>query len=170
MDKDFLANSLLSVFLGGVAMFAVSHVSSALTPRGVLAKAPQPSCRAEKLLDQVVLSRYNAGEDAGHMVKAEFQVQNASDKDVRNVTVSCDFFDDGGRYLDNKQWLIDGVVPAGKTAQYVFVDRRFVHTRAMALNCKIVDLKVAGAPLFSLHREAERGHGEEKAAEHGNSL
>jgi hypothetical protein len=140
-----------------------------LTPRGLLAKAPQPSSGIEKLVDQVVLTQYNAGEDAGHMVKAEFQVQNTSDQDVRNITVSCDFFDETGRYLDNKMWLIDGVVPAGKTIQQVFVDKRYVNTRAMALNCKIVDLKAAVTPLFALHRAAESGHGEGEKAEHGMS-
>ncbi len=170
MDKQYWANMALCVLLGGLAIFSAANISSALTPKGLLAFEQEPSAEAKKLLQDVKLIKFEAGEDTSHSVRAQFSVKNGSDQDVKNIKVQCEFFDSNGKYLDQESWIIGVTVPAGNAKMYSSVTKRFVHTKAKALDCKIKDLQVAEKSIFTIHRSASSGHGSvEEANGHGNS-
>lgn len=159
MNKQFWANLALCIFLGGVAVFSAANFSSALTPKGLLAYDPKPSVEASSLLPQVALAKFEVGEGLDRMVEANFYVRNTSDRDVKNVGVMCEFFDERGGYVDRERWLLPETVPAGQSVRIPRADRRFVNTRARALNCRIADFQLVKEPFFALERVAVAGHG-----------
>ncbi len=165
---DYLAKVALCIILGLLVTFALTRLSSALTPQGLLAGDPEPSAEAVPLLPKVVLAGYHIGEDQDHMVKAVFYLQNNSDKDVKDVDILCKFYNDKGSFMDRKMWTVSGTIPAGKGLKHTDLARIFVNTRSRVLSCRITDLKVARPPFFVLHR-APAGHGEEAAAGHGTA-
>ncbi len=160
MNKQFLANTALCVVLGGLVLIGVVNISSAVTTKGLMAKESEPSALMKELGDKVVLDKYLAGEEAGRIVKGNFYVTNHSDQDVKNLDVRCDFFGEKGNYLDQELWLLPAVTPAGKTKEYKTSSKRYIHTKAMAIRCKIVDLQLAKASFYTLQRSAAgEGHG-----------
>jgi hypothetical protein len=173
MSKQFWANLALSVVLGSLAIFAAANFSSALTPKGLLVSEPQPSAEAAPLLPQVVLARYQVGESLDRVVEADFSIQNGSDRDVKNIDVFCEFFDERGGYVDRKKWTLFETIPAGQAVRLNQVARRFVSTRARALNCRIADFQLVKEPLFTLARVAVAGHaaggGEAPQGGHGQA-
>jgi len=130
MSKQYWANLALSLILGLLAIFAVANLSTALTPKGLLATEPRPSAEAAALLPQVVLAKYQVGESQDRVVEANFHVQNKSGKDVKNIEVMCEFFDEQGGYVDRERWLLAETVPAGQAVRLNQAARRFVNTRA----------------------------------------
>ena len=167
MGKKFWANVILCVFIGCVASVVLANINSALTPKGVLVSDPVPSPEAVVLMDKVLLTEYNLFEDPGHVVKGDFQVTNASDTDILNVNVFCEFYDGQGNYLDREQWLLGDRIPAGQTIHHVMAERRFVNTASEGMQCRIVDFEVAKASFFELHRVEGGHHGEAEASGHG---
>lgn len=170
MSKKFWANLALGVILGSLAIFAAANFSSALSPRGLLAFDPKPSVEAAALLSQVVLARYEVGESLDRVVEGNFYVQNNSGKDVKNIEVMCEFFDEQGTYVDRERWLLAETVPAGQSVRLNQVARRFVSTRTRALNCRIADVQLVKEPFFSLARVAAVGHGEAPQGGHGQAV
>jgi hypothetical protein len=158
MGKKFWAKIILCVFIGTMASVVLANIPSALTPKGLLVSDPEPSPEAAPLMDKVQLADYALSEDPGQMVKGDFVVNNASDKDIKNVEVLCEFFDASGKYLDREQWLLSGKVPAGKAMRHSSVARRFVNTTSKSMKCRIVDFQIDTPPMFVLHR-VEGGHG-----------
>ena len=158
MGKKFWANIILCVFIGSVAGVVLANIPSALTPKGLLVSDPEPSPEAAPLMDKVLLADYALSEDPGHMVKGEFVVNNTSDKDIKNIDVLCEFFDEANNYLDREEWLLAGEVPAGKAMRHSSVARRFVNTASQGMKCRIVDFELVTPPAFALHR-VEGGHG-----------
>lgn len=169
MSKQYWANLALCLILGSLAIFAAANFSSALTPKGLLATEPEPSAEAAALLPQVVLARYQVGESSDRVVEANFYVQNKSGKDVKNIGVMCEFFDEQGGYVDRERWLLAETVPAGQAVRLNQAARRFVNTRSRALNCRIVDFQLAKEPFFALERVAAAGHGEAPQDGHGHA-
>ncbi len=171
---DYWAKVALCIILGLLIIFALTHLSSALTPQGLLASEPEPSAEAAPLLSKVVLVDYNLGEDPNHMVKANFYVRNNSDQDVRNVNILCKFYNDKGSFTDRKLWMISKTIPAGKVVTHTDLSHIFVNTTSRAVSCRITDLQVVRPPFFVLHRapvsygEAVAGHGHE-AKGHGTA-
>ncbi|MHB8790408.1 MAG: hypothetical protein ACYDBT_11060 [Desulfobulbaceae bacterium] len=159
MSKQFWANLAVSLVLGSLAIFAAANFSSALSPKGLLAGEPQPSAEAAPLLPQVILARYQVGESLDRVVEADFYIQNGSDKDVKNIEVFCEFFDEQGGYVDRKKWTLPETVPAGQAVRLNQAAHRFVSTRARALNCRIADFQLVKEPFFTLARVAVAGHG-----------
>jgi len=168
MDRSYWANVIFCLILGFLIIFAVTNINSALTPKGLLARDAKPSAEAASLLPKVVLTGYNVGENSGHMVRADFYVRNNSTKDVKNLDVLCEFYNDKGRYLDRKLWTLSETVPAGKTIQHSSVSKRFVNSGTRALTCRITDFQVVETPFFTLHRVSE-SHGEGAVSEHGHT-
>ena len=169
MSKQFWANLALSVILGSLAIFAVANFSSALTPRGLLVFDPKPSAEAAALLPQVILARYEVGESLDRVVEGNFYVQNKSGKDVKNIEVMCEFFDEKGNNVDRERWLLAETVPAGQSVRLNQAARRFVNTRTRALNCKIADVQLVKEPFFALERVAAAGHGEAPQGGHSQA-
>ncbi len=175
MGKKFWANLALCVVIGGIFTFAVTNISSALTPKGLFVTEPKPSAEIAALIPEVQLVNYRLSESPGRMVHADFVVRNSSDQDVKNLKVLCEFYGADGKFLDRKTWLLSGKIPAGETMQHNSVNKRFVNTRARGLQCSLVDFDIVKAPSFVLHRasgghggvEAEGGHGT-AAAEGGH--
>ncbi|NIA05695.1 MAG: hypothetical protein GWP11_06985 [Proteobacteria bacterium] len=155
---DYWAKVVLCIILGLLLTFAITRLSSALTPQGLLASDPTPSAEAVPLLPKVVLAGYHIGEDQNHMVKAVFYLQNNSDKDVKDVNILCKFYNGKGSFTDRKLWTVSGTIPAGKGLKHTDLSRIFVNTRSRVLSCRITDLKVVRPPFFVLHRAAA-GHG-----------
>jgi len=166
MGKKFWANIILCVFIGSVASVVLANINSALKPKGLLVTDPEPSSDAAALIDKVILADYNLGENRDHMVEGQFIVRNMSDNGIKNIDVLCEFFDGAHKYLDREQWLLSGIVPAGKTIRKAPVTaRRFIHTGSRAMQCRIVDFDVVQPSFFELHR-VEGGHGEAGAEGH----
>ncbi|BCO10091.1 hypothetical protein GF1_24670 [Desulfolithobacter dissulfuricans] len=168
MNKQFWANFALCVALLLLVITGVTRIGSALTPKGLLVSEPEPSAEAAPFMDKVTLVDYNLGEQQSNIVSAEFVLGNASEHDVRNIEILCEFFDRSGRYLDREPFLLSGILPAGKTMGHVSMTSRYVNSRAEALSCRLVDFELVTEPVFSLHRH-EGGHGEAAsgAAGHG---
>lgn len=163
MGSRFWANVALCVVLGILAVLGLTRLSSALTPKGLLATEPEPSPEVAALMRKVRLVDYRLSERPGHMVRAAFYVQNESDRDIKNISILCEFFDRNGRYVDRKLWLLADTVPAGKSDRHTMEQRRFVNTRANGLRCRLADFQVVEPPWFRVHR-VEEGHGGEHAA------
>ncbi|HDO31212.1 MAG TPA: hypothetical protein ENG79_09200 [Desulfobacteraceae bacterium] len=163
---DYWAKVVLCIILGLLVTFALTRLSSALTPQGLLASDPTPSAEAVPLLPKVVLAGYHIGEDQNHMVKAVFYLQNNSDQDVKDVDILCKFYNGKGSFVDRKLWTVSGTIPAGKGLKHTDLSHLLVNTRSRVLSCRITDLKVVRPPFFVLHR-APVGHGEKAAAGHG---
>lgn len=170
MNKQFLANTALCVVLGGLVACAFVNISSAVTPKGFLAKDPEPSALMNELQDKVVLDKYEAGEESGRIVKNTFYVNNHSQKDVKNVNVRCEFYGEKSNYLDQELWILPEVSKAGQTTEYNTSGKRFIHREAKAVHCRIVDLQLAKASFFTLHRSSAKGnHGAAVEDGHGNT-
>ncbi|WP_456387320.1 hypothetical protein [Desulfolithobacter sp.] len=168
MNKQFWANFALCVVLLLLVLTGVTRISSALTPRGVFVSDPEPSPEAALFMDKVTLVDYNLGEEQPNIVSAEFVLGNASEHEVRNIEILCEFFDKSGRYLDREPFLLSGILPAGKTMGHVSMTSRYVNSRAESLSCRLVDFELVTEPFFSLHRHGG-GHNEAApgAAGHG---
>jgi len=169
MNKYFWANTALCITVAGVVAFGLSNISTALTPKGLLVKDTEPSSEVKAILKKVVLESFDAGEDEGHQIKAVFQIRNHSDKDVRNMKINCEFADGTGHYLDREQWLLPETLSAGKRARYETNSKRYIHTKAISIICKINELDIVGKPLISLDRSASSGHGQSDSHGHGES-
>ncbi len=165
MGKKFWANLALCILIGGLFTFAVTSISSALTPKGLFVTEPKPSAEIAALMPEVQLVNYKLAESPGQLVHADFVVRNSSDQDIRDLKVLCEFYGADGKFMDRKIWLLSGKIPAGETMEHKSLSRRFVNTRARGLQCSLVDFDIVQAPSFVLHRSSG-GH-EEAAGEHG---
>ncbi len=170
--KKFWANIIICSVLAGGASLVLANAS--LTPKGLQFLQSEPSAETAALMDKVVLADYRLGAGAEQQVMGEFVVNNTSDKDIKNITVACDFFDKNGKYLDRELWLLSGTIPVGKAMRHVSTNRRYVNTGSESLKCAVTDFSVASAPFIQLHRAtgghgggheaaADAGHGEAKA-------
>ncbi len=168
MGKKYWANLILCVILGGLFVFGITSVSSALTPKGLFYTEPEPSAEVAAFVDDVKLVDYKLSEDENKIVQAGFVVRNSSEQDVKNLNVQCEFFDAGGKFLDRKTWLLQGPVPAGKDMKQQTLSRRFVNSHAKGMECKLVNFALVEAPAYVLHR-VEGGHGGEHDASAGDA-
>lgn len=170
MTKNFWANLALCVFLGALAVFAVTKINSVLTPKGLLVTEPKPSAEAVSLLPDVVLSRYQVGETADRVVEADFYVQNNSGHDVKNIQVLCEFYDPRNNYMDREWWILNETVPSGREVKISSAARRYINTNSHSLACEITDLQPVSEPFFALHRASPAGgHGSDAGSEHGSA-
>ena len=167
MTREYFANLALCIVLGAVAIFSVTQVGSALTPKGLFVSEPEPSHDAKKMMQDVILTRYQIGESTKNMVEAEFYIQNNSSQSVKNINVSCDFFDETGKFRDKKGWKLAETIPGQNQKKIVSNSKRFVNTGARALNCAITDFQLAKESFFTLNRHVAEGHGDAPEAGHG---
>ncbi len=167
MTRQYWANLALCFFLGAFVLFFIARIGSVLTPKGLFVSEPKPSHAAEKLLKDVVLSRYQVGENLNNMIEADFLIQNNSSHSIKNVNVLCEFFDENGMYRDRKSWKLAETVPAQEQRIMSSVSRQFVNTSARALNCFITDFQLVEKPFFSLDRAVGGGHGPAATAGNG---
>lgn len=172
MGKKFWANLALCVILGGIVIFTLTNIGSVLTSKGLFISERKPSPVATALLPDVQLLKYHLAEERERMVRAAFVVKNNSDQDIRNIKVSCEFYGPHGKYFDRKIWLLGGKVSAGKILRYNSVGKRFVHSRASAYRCELMDFSLDSPPFFVLHKGegGEGGHSVSgKAKEHASA-
>lgn len=160
MTRQYWANLALCLVLGALAIFSVTQFGSALTARGLFVSDPEPSPEAEKMLQDVVLKRYQITEGLEKMVEADFYIQNDSVQNVKNITVYCEFYDENGLYRDRQFWKLAETIPAKQAVKISLVDKRFINTGSRTLNCSITDLQVVTKPVFTLDRHAGGGHGQ----------
>jgi hypothetical protein len=160
MTRQYWANLALCIVLGALAIFFVTQVGSALTPKGLFVSEPKPSHEAEKMLQDVVLTKYQIGESLGKMVEADFYIQNNSGQSVKNVSVLCEFFDENGVYRDREIWKLAETISAQHQLKISSISRRFVNTGARALHCSITDFQLVKKPAFTLDRHVGGGHGQ----------
>ncbi len=170
MKKEFWANVALCLVLGGMLVCALVNISSAVTKKGLLVKDPEPSAIMKELQDKVVLDWYVAGREpqSSNNISSTFHVINSSDKDVKNISVYCEFYGETGNYLDQDLWLLSDVVSAGETKEYKASGKRYIHKKTKAIRCRLVDLKLAGYSFFTLNRGSSAGdHGAPEQGGHG---
>jgi hypothetical protein len=166
LTRQYFANLALCIILGALVIFSVTQVSSALTPKGLFICESRPSHDAEKMMQDLILARYQIGESSKNMVEAEFYIQNNSSQNVKNISVACDFFDENEKFRDRKSWKLAETIPAQNQLKIVSHSKRFVNTQARKLNCSITDFQLVKSSFFTLDRHVEEGHG--KAAESGH--
>ena len=160
MDREYLANLILSVFLGLLVIVAVTRFGSALTPKGLFVSDPHPSSVAKSMHSDVFLTKYTIVKEPNHKVKAVFYVRNNSQQDVKNLSVLCEFYGQNGSFLDRKRWFLGAQFPAGKETSMAPPQERYVNL-GTTINCSIDDLQIAKAPAFTLHRATGGGHGKD---------
>ena len=167
MTRQYWANLTLCIILGALVIFSITKVGSALTPKGLFMGDPEPSQEAQKMLQEVVLTKYQLSESQKNMVEADFYIQNKSAQSIKNIQILCEFFDGNGIYRDQKTWLLAETVPSMHALKISSVSKRFVNTTAQALKCSISDFQVVKKSAFSLERHVSSGHGQ--ASESGHS-
>ena len=166
MDRKYFANLIFSICLGLLVIFALTKMSSALTPKGLLVKDSHPSSTAKSMSSDVFLTKYTIEKELNQRVKATFFVRNSGKQDVKNVHILCEFYAQDGTFLDRKKWFLGAEFPAGKETSVAPPQERYVNVGA-TVNCSIDDLQIAQAPTFVLHRPAGGGHGDGHGDEHG---
>ncbi len=166
MGKDFWANLVLCFVLAVLLIFAVTHIGSALTPKGLLVNEPQPSAEAAPLLKDIEIAQYSINRNKDKKVAADFYIRNNSDQDVKNIHVFCEFFDENSVYLDREEWILSQTFPSGEEHKSASVLERFVNMKGIS-DCRIVDLQLAKDPGFKLNRSTG-GHGEAESHDTGH--
>ncbi len=165
MGKDFWANMIFCLVLAVFAIFAVTRIGSALTPKGLLAGEPRPSAEAAPLLKEVGITQYRIIMDRGHRVAAHFYIRNNSPVDVKNVSILCDFYDQSGNFMDREKWILSQTFPAGEEKKSSSVLESFVNMNG-ASDCRVTDLQIVKSrgPMAQTHGSAaapaESGSGE----------
>lgn len=163
MGKDFWANlvfcSVLAVFL----VFAVTKIGSSLTAKGLLASEPHASPEAVSLLKDVAITQYSIVQDRHHKIVADFYIRNNSSRDVKNINVLCDFFDEKGKYLDREKWILSRIFPSGEEHKFASVLERYINMKGTS-DCRVTDLQLDADPIFKLHRSTG-GHQKAKSGE-----
>ncbi|MBM9511403.1 hypothetical protein [Desulfogranum marinum] len=172
MNMKKSANVILCLFLGLVFFWGLVGLRNVLTPKGVFVKDNRYGQESETgLAGDVQLSSYDLEQDPNRWVRAKFVVSNVSAEDVKNVRVVCEFYDPQAQYLDSKQWLLAGVVPAGKTMEHNSLQRKFIHSRATDFQCHLTRYELIRGFHSGKHgTDVEHGnehndHAAEKAAE-----
>lgn len=167
MTRQYWANMVFCIVVGALVIFSVTKIGSALTPKGLFASDPKPSPEAEKILKDVVLTKFQLGEGLNNMVEADFYIQNKTDNNIKNVNVLCEFFDEKGMYRDRETWILAETIPAMHVLKISSISKRYVNTGARALNCSITDFQLVRKPAFTLERHESKGHGESSVSGHG---
>lgn len=170
MTRQYWANLVLCIVLAALAIFSVTQIGSALTPKGLFVCEPEPSQEAGKILPDVQLAKFQISEDMNNMVAADFLIRNNSDLSVKNITVLCEFMDENGMYRDRHVWKLAETIPAMHQAQLSSVSRRFVNSNARALQCGITDFQPVKKPFFTLDRHMGDGHDRAMEAGHGEQI
>lgn len=170
MTRQYLANLALCIVLGAVAIFSITQIGSALTPKGLFVSEPKPSREAEKLMQDVILTDYQIGESNKNIVEAEFNIQNNSSQSVKNISISCDLFDEKGKFRDRKGWKFTETIPGQNQLRVVSSSKLFVNTAARALICSITDFQLVKKPFFTLDRHVEEAHGKASETGHGEQI
>lgn len=173
MNMKKMANVILCLFLSIAFLAGLVGLRTALTPKGLFVKDNSHREDSERRLSRdVQLKGYDLEQDPHKWVKAQFVVSNVSADDVKNIRVVCEFYDPQTQYLDNEQWLLAGVVPAGKTMENNSLKRKFIHTRATDFKCSIIGYESSKTSRSGSHGVAEEhasedhGHINEKDDEH----
>ena len=165
MNKEYWANFILCCGLVICAVFAATRFGRALTPKGLFVTDPEPSKEAASLVNKLYLTQYRFVRDAGRTISAEFFIRNRSDRDVKNVNILCEFFDDKESYLDRAKWILHGKPSGGEEKKFSSVSERFIHIDG-PIDCRVTDLQLDEEPFFKLHRKSDSGHSEKG---HGDS-
>ncbi len=79
-------------------------------------------------------------------VKAVFILTNRSARTVRDISISCNFYNDNGDFWGRGRWNILQTLEPGRSDRYVVSDTRYISHNAIADKsvCKIVDLSLLG--------------------------
>jgi hypothetical protein len=167
VDKKSFANLALCALIGGLVIFALANIGSALTDKGLLIGEPVPSAEAAALLDKIVIIKQQIASAEDHKVYSFFQVENRSEVDVKNIKVLCEMVDEKGDYLEQKQWVLSPTLEAGTGRSFKPAPMKmFINSKAIGFRCRPVDLARARPPAFVLHRsdgghDTHDGHGSE---------
>jgi len=160
MTRKYLANLALCIVLGALAIFSVTHVGSALTPKGLFVSEPEPSHEAEKMMQDVILAKYQIVKSVKNkMVEADFYIQNNSTLSVKNVNVSCDFFDENKKFKDKKVWKLAETIPGQNQVKITSVSKIYLNTNVKNSACLVTDFQLVKESVFTLNRHVEEGHG-----------
>lgn len=166
MSRKYMANLALCIVLGGLVIFSVTQVGSALTPKGLFVSELELSHQAEKMKQDVVLTKYQIVKTVkNNMVEADFYIRNDSVHDINNVSVSCDFFDENRKFRDRMVWKSAETIPGQNLVKITSVSRRYMNTNVKNSACLITDFQLVKNSFFTLDRHTEEGHG--NAAEEG---
>ena len=170
MTRQYWANLALCIVLGVLAIFFVTQAGSALTPKGLFVSEPKPSHEAEKMLRDVVLVKTEMSEyqHANKMFGAIFSIRNKSTHSVKNVTVSCDFFDENKKFRDRDTWKLAETIPAMHQVEITSVSKRFINTNSKISmsTCSVADFQLVKKPFFTLERPLGGGHAQASGTGH----
>ncbi len=168
MTRQYWANLALCILLGSLAIFSITQIGSALAPKGLFVSDHKPSHGTEGSNENVVLTRYQVGENGKNIVEADFHIENKLEKNIKNVRILCEFYDNKGRYRDRQKWILPETIPAMDDMRISSVSKRYVNTGARALSCSIIDYQLVKKPIVALERHVGEGHGEASGATHGD--
>ena len=159
MTGKYMANLALCLVLGALVIFSVTQVGSALTPKGLFMSELEPSHQAEKMKQDVVLTKYQIVKTVkNNMVEADFYIINDSDHDINNISVSCDFFDENREFRDRKVWKLAEIIPGQNQKRITSVSRRYMNTNVKNSACLITDFQLVKSSFFTLDRHTEEGY------------
>ncbi|MDD2581999.1 MAG: hypothetical protein PHR66_08405 [Desulfuromonadaceae bacterium] len=141
IKKSIGCGGLILVFivLGIIgSMFSQSPNSTSTSP-----SAPSATDIKNQVKEQVKIKKLNwnkSGFDNVMMVNATFD--NKSNKDIKDIELTCDHFSNSGTKIDSNKRVIYEVVKAGKSKSIHDFNMGFIHSQAASTNCGISDLVV----------------------------
>ncbi len=140
--------------------YGINRVAEAPDLVSLLDPGIVPNPRVEQLGQQLELADYRFDlHQVGNRVRAEFTLVNGGSHPLRDIGISCEFYDHTGEKRGRGHWVIYDTVEPGSTKRYELVDQRYIsHLAAPEAGvCHIVDVLSASGRLIAEH-QAGTGH------------
>ena len=168
MNGKFWGNIGLGAVIVCLVAFAVTKISASSGVEGLFLPEVKVSDSTAELLHSVELVRsaVKVPKD-GHIVDASFAIENRGEHDIKNISILCTLFNATGKEQGRNKWIVFDTVKSQERGMFAFSDKKFISDSAVLSECQIVDLEIAKAPLFTVHR-GSAGH-DAGADDHGDA-
>ena len=163
-------NLILCLFILALFVFAVQKISAAPSFSDLLDPPVKISESAKEILDSVTLVRPGIRVwDEGNIVETAFSLENNSAHDVKNIEVVCTFYDNDGRDLGDRDWIVYDTLKASERQIFQLQDKMYINKRASKISCQLVDLELALEPYLAAHRGHAAPDGDAGADGHADN-
>lgn len=155
MNGKFWANIGLGAVIACLVAFTVTKISASSGVEGLFLPEVKVSDSTAELLHSVKLVRSAVKiPREGHIVDASFVIENWGERDIKNISILCTLFNAIGKEQGRNKWIVYDTVKSQERGMFAFSDKKFISGSVDLSECQIVDLEVAKAPVFTVHRGA----------------
>jgi len=160
MDSKFWGKIAISAVILGLVMVALQKMDAVGGITQLFLPPVSVSSQAEAMQQAVLLARSEvAVQEKGHLARASFALENRGDQDVKNIKIVCTLLDSSGSEQGRDTWLVSDTIKAHAHSAFSYTSKKYISNRAVASQCRIVDMEVVSAPLFAVHRATAQGSG-----------